>query len=99
MADDEAVTVKVGVVLDSGSSIGKMGFSCMEMALSDFYELHRNYKTRLALFPKNSMEDVIEAAAAGLNLISLVTHCDFLVSFLKINLYFVLFSETKQLWS
>lgn len=69
MADDEAVTVKVGVVLDSGSSIGKMGFSCMEMALSDFYELHRNYKTRLALFPKNSMEDVIEAAAAAMELI------------------------------
>lgn len=69
--------MKVGVVLDSDSSIGKMGFSYMEMALSDFYESHRNYKTRLALFAKNSMEDVIEAAAAGLILISLVTRYDF----------------------
>ncbi|KAL0554188.1 hypothetical protein IC582_008105 [Cucumis melo] len=69
-AFSEAVTVKVGVVLDSDSSIGKMGFSYMEMALSDFYESHRNYKTRLALFAKNSMEDVIEAAAAAMELIS-----------------------------
>uniref|UniRef100_A0A0A0LFU4 Glutamate receptor n=1 Tax=Cucumis sativus TaxID=3659 RepID=A0A0A0LFU4_CUCSA len=70
MADDEAVTVKVGLVLDSDSSIGKMGVSYMEMALSDFYESHRNYKTRLALFAKNSMEDVIEATAAAIELIN-----------------------------
>lgn len=70
MADDEAVTVKVGVVLDSDSSIGKMGLSFMEMALSDFYGFHGNYKTRLALFPQNSMGDVVEATAAGFNLIS-----------------------------
>lgn len=67
MAEDAAIaTVKVGVVLDSDSSIGKMGLSFMEMALSDFYGFHRNYRTRLALFPKNSMGDVVGAAAAGL---------------------------------
>lgn len=70
MAEDEALTVKIGVVLDSDSSIGKMGFSFMEMALSDFYGFNRNYKTRLALFLKNSMGDVVEATAAGFNPIS-----------------------------
>ena len=69
MADDEAVKVKVGVVLDSNSLIGKMGLSFMDMALSDFYEFHKNYNTRLTLFPKNSMGDDLEATAAGFNLI------------------------------
>ncbi|XP_023523601.1 glutamate receptor 2.7-like [Cucurbita pepo subsp. pepo] len=70
MADDEAVKVKVGVVLDSNSLIGKMGLSFMDMALSDFYEFHKNYNTRLTLFPKNSMGDDLEATAAALELIN-----------------------------
>ncbi|RVW72764.1 hypothetical protein CK203_057326 [Vitis vinifera] len=37
-------TVKVGVVLDLDTWVGKMGLSCISMALSDFYASHGHYK-------------------------------------------------------
>jgi ionotropic glutamate receptor len=35
------------------------------MALSDFYATHGDYKTRLNLNTRDSMKDVVGAAAAG----------------------------------
>ncbi|CAN4089250.1 unnamed protein product [Withania somnifera] len=60
---------QVGVILDLESVVGSMGLSCMSMALSDFYSIHSNYSTRLSLHVRNSQGQVIEAAAAGLDLL------------------------------
>ncbi|KAL6345494.1 hypothetical protein AAG906_017215 [Vitis piasezkii] len=69
MAQNTTIPVNVGVVLDFDTSFGKMGLSCIPMALSDFYASHGNYKTRLVLKTRDSRRDVVGAAAAALDLI------------------------------
>ena len=59
------IPVNIGVVLDANTWIGKLGLSCIRMALSDFYASHGYYKTRLVLNIKDSKEEVIAAASAG----------------------------------
>ncbi|GMI95131.1 GLUTAMATE RECEPTOR 2.7, glutamate receptor 2.7 [Hibiscus trionum] len=63
------VAVHVGVVLDMDSLVGKIGMSCINMALSDFYGAHPHYKTRVVLNAKDSMDDIVATAAAALDLI------------------------------
>ena len=66
MAENISIPVNVGVVLDLGSDLdGKIALSCIEMALSEFYATHGDYKTRLVLNTRDSMKDVVGAAAAG----------------------------------
>ncbi|KAJ6673851.1 GLUTAMATE RECEPTOR 2.9 [Salix viminalis] len=70
MAENISIPVNVGVVLDLDSDLdGKIALSCIEMALSDFYATHGDYKTRLVLNTRDSMKDVVGAAAAALDLI------------------------------
>ncbi|TXG62334.1 hypothetical protein EZV62_013697 [Acer yangbiense] len=57
--------VNVGVVLDVNNEFGKIGLSCINMALSDFYTNSHDYKTRLLLNIRDSKRDVVAAAAAG----------------------------------
>ncbi|XP_059454963.1 glutamate receptor 2.8-like [Corylus avellana] len=68
-AQNTTVPVDVGVVLDMDTWNGKMGWSCINMALSDFYASHPYYKTRLRLNTRDSRRDVVGAAAAALYLI------------------------------
>ncbi|KAE8647217.1 glutamate receptor 2.7 [Cucumis sativus] len=68
-ASSSTVPVNVGVVLDMESWIGKMGLSCIDMSLSEFYSLNPHYHTRIVLHPKDSGRDVVGAAAAALDLI------------------------------
>ncbi|KAK2991636.1 hypothetical protein RJ640_017220, partial [Escallonia rubra] len=68
-AQNSTSPVNVGVVLDMDTWLGKMGLSCITMALSDFYASHSNYKTRLVLNTRDSKRDVVGAAAAALDLI------------------------------
>ncbi|KAG6739151.1 hypothetical protein POTOM_056737 [Populus tomentosa] len=63
------IPVNVGVVLDLEFSGGNIGLTCINMALSDFYATHSDYKTRLVLTTRNSGNDVVGAAAAALDLI------------------------------
>ncbi|KAG6740229.1 hypothetical protein POTOM_055669 [Populus tomentosa] len=64
------IPVKVGVVLDFDNDLdGKIGLSCINMSLSDFYDTHGDYKTRLVLITRDSKNDVAGAAAAALDLI------------------------------
>ncbi|XP_049349846.1 glutamate receptor 2.8-like [Solanum verrucosum] len=64
------VSINVGVVLDMDEWFGKMGLSCISMALSDFYSIDgSNYKTRLVLHTRDSKKDVVGAAAAALDLL------------------------------
>jgi ionotropic glutamate receptor len=66
MAENTSIPVSVGVVLDLESDLdGRIALSCIEMALSDFYATHGDYKTRLNLNTRDSMKDVVGAAAAG----------------------------------
>ncbi|KAB1204194.1 Glutamate receptor 2.7 [Morella rubra] len=60
--------VPVGVVLDLKSPVGEQAEICMSMALSDFYAVHDNYSTRLALLRKDSGDEIIAAASAALDL-------------------------------
>ncbi|KAF9662011.1 hypothetical protein SADUNF_Sadunf18G0008800 [Salix dunnii] len=70
MAENISIPVNVGLVLDLDSDLdGKIALSCIEMALSDFYSTHGDYKTRLVLNTRDSMKDVVGAAAAALDLI------------------------------
>ncbi|KAL8493218.1 hypothetical protein ACS0TY_024441 [Phlomoides rotata] len=46
--------VPIGVVLDLNSTFGAMINSCMNIAISDFYSAHSNYKTRLQLYKKDA---------------------------------------------
>ncbi|KAF2300833.1 hypothetical protein GH714_017667 [Hevea brasiliensis] len=43
-----------------------MWWSCINMSLSDFYTTHSHYKTRLELHPRDSIRDVLGAAAAAI---------------------------------
>ncbi|KAL7159599.1 hypothetical protein ABFS83_01G038800 [Erythranthe nasuta] len=64
----QIISVRVGVVLDM-DGYGNMSFNCISMALSDFYDTHGNYKTKLVLTSRDSREGVIGAAAAALDLL------------------------------
>ncbi|KAM7477593.1 hypothetical protein LguiA_025806 [Lonicera macranthoides] len=64
------ILVRVGVVLDTDTGIGKMSLRCIKMALSDFYASHPHYKTRLLLHVRNSNATVVGAAAAASDLIN-----------------------------
>ncbi|KAJ6434785.1 hypothetical protein OIU84_000092 [Salix udensis] len=60
------IPVNVGVALDLGSDLdGKIALSCINMAVSDFYANHGDYKTRMVLTTRDSKKDVVGAAAAG----------------------------------
>lgn len=63
---DGIMNFQVGVVLDLTSPVGRIGQSCLIMALSDFYSVHSNYTTRLNLGWRDSNESVIDAAAGGM---------------------------------
>ncbi|PON61614.1 Ionotropic glutamate receptor [Trema orientale] len=63
------IGVNVGVVLDTGTDFGKLGLSCIKMALSDLYASNPGYRTRLLLHTRDSKSDVVGAAAAALDLI------------------------------
>jgi hypothetical protein len=74
------VPVNVGVVLDMDTWNGKIRWSCINMALSDFYASHSYYKTRLRLITRDSKSDVVGAAAAGSLSLSLsLSLCGFFI--------------------
>lgn len=59
-------TFQVGVLLDLDSPTGSIGLSYLNMALSDFYALHTNYTTRLALHVEDPKGSAIDSAALGM---------------------------------
>ncbi|XP_038710772.1 glutamate receptor 2.7-like isoform X2 [Tripterygium wilfordii] len=63
-----SIPVNVGVVLDLETGFGKMSLSSINMALSDFYASHADYKTRLVLHSRDSNGGVVDAASAALDL-------------------------------
>lgn len=57
--------VRVGLVLDLGSVEGKMVGSSVSMALSDFYAINSDYRTRISLSLRNSHGEPLLALASG----------------------------------
>ncbi|KAL6215323.1 hypothetical protein ACLB2K_014754 [Fragaria x ananassa] len=72
LAQNTTISINVGVILDLDNPDGKIGLSCINMALSDFYASHAYYRTRLVLRTRDSSKDVVVAAAAALELINSV---------------------------
>ncbi|GAB2230330.1 hypothetical protein Drorol1_Dr00014592 [Drosera rotundifolia] len=71
-SNDGNVEVKVGAIYGEKDWIGVMGFTCIQMALSDFYASNPHYMTRISLYTRDSNQDVVGAAAAALYLIEKV---------------------------
>ncbi|PNS93601.2 hypothetical protein POPTR_018G096500v4 [Populus trichocarpa] len=67
-------SIPIGVVLDLNSTVGEMAESCMSMAVSDFYALNVDFKTRLALFTRDSSSDVVAATSSVLDLMKKQVH-------------------------
>lgn len=61
----ETKTIKIGLILDSKSWLGKVVNSCMSMAISDFYTLNGQYKTRIALETRDLRGEPLNFLAAG----------------------------------
>ncbi|KAF7830388.1 glutamate receptor 2.7-like [Senna tora] len=61
--------VNVGIVLDLSETTSKIGLSCINMSLSDFYASHSHYSTSLLFSVRDSHSHVVTAAAQALDLI------------------------------
>ncbi|GMH09239.1 hypothetical protein Nepgr_011080 [Nepenthes gracilis] len=70
--DSSAVPVDVGVIFGRENWVGRMGLTCMQMALSDFYASHPHYNTRIRLHVRDSGQDAVGAAAAAMYLMKKV---------------------------
>ena len=64
---DEAVSkeVRVGLVVDLGSTEGKILETSFALALSDFYRINNEYQTRISVLARDSQGDPLLAYAAG----------------------------------
>ncbi|GMH09237.1 hypothetical protein Nepgr_011078 [Nepenthes gracilis] len=70
--NSSAVHVDVGVIFGREDWVGRMGLTCMQMALSDFYASHPHYNTRIRLHVRDSGQGAVGAAAAALYLMEKV---------------------------
>ncbi|XP_022730836.1 glutamate receptor 2.7-like [Durio zibethinus] len=61
--DSTRLVYDIGVVLDVNSKMGAMANICMSIALSDFYEEHPNYGTRLSLQRWDLLDGVTAASS------------------------------------
>ena len=59
------VIIRVGVVLDMNSAVGKTAKSCISAAVNNFYARNADYRTRISLVTRDSKGDVVTAASAG----------------------------------
>ena len=55
----------VGLILDMGSTEGKIVQSCISEALSDFYHKHNDYCTRVVLDSRDSKGEHLHALSSG----------------------------------
>ncbi|KAF7058982.1 hypothetical protein CFC21_065945 [Triticum aestivum] len=68
-SSEEAQELHVGVILDLGSTVGKMARTSISLAMEDFYDVHRNYSTKLVLHIRDSMSDDVQAASQAIDLL------------------------------
>ncbi|KAF5194596.1 Glutamate receptor 2.2 [Thalictrum thalictroides] len=53
----------------SAQAIGKVGWNCIQIALSDFYSAHSDYRTKMILHLRDSQGDNVQANLAVLDLL------------------------------
>ncbi|KAL6289606.1 hypothetical protein ACE6H2_007116 [Prunus campanulata] len=57
--------IHVGVILDMKSREGRIVLSCISAAVSDFYQLHNHYSTRVVLHSRDSKGEPLHALSAA----------------------------------
>ncbi|KAL1202266.1 Glutamate receptor 2.6 [Cardamine amara subsp. amara] len=65
----EALQVKVGIVLDTNVTLAVLSLRAINMSLSEFYNTHGGFKTRIVLNIRDSKRTVVGAAASALYLL------------------------------
>ena len=65
VSEQERVRVRVGMVLNLGSLEGTIVETSVSLALSDFYAVNSDYKTRVSLSVRNSQGEPLLALASG----------------------------------
>ncbi|KAJ0230652.1 Glutamate receptor 2.5 [Hirschfeldia incana] len=65
----EALQVKVGVVLNTNVTLADLSLRAINISLTDFYNTHKGFKTRIVLHIRDSKQTVVGAAASALYLI------------------------------
>ncbi|CAH2073093.1 unnamed protein product [Thlaspi arvense] len=60
----EDLQVKVGVVLSTNATLADLSLRAINMSLSEFYNSHNGFKTRIVLNIRDSKETVVGAAAS-----------------------------------
>ncbi|KAF8107273.1 hypothetical protein N665_0124s0066 [Sinapis alba] len=68
-SDNQWVRIRVGLVLDLDSMEGKMVGRSVTTALTDFYAINSDYKTRVSLSIRNSHGEPLLALASGVDLL------------------------------
>ncbi|KAG8388845.1 hypothetical protein BUALT_Bualt02G0167300 [Buddleja alternifolia] len=62
--------VNIGLIVDNGSWVGKLVHSCINMAISDFYNLNNSLnRTNIVLHVRDSRGDSLHSIAAAINLL------------------------------
>ncbi|KAL8215117.1 hypothetical protein R6Q57_004566 [Mikania cordata] len=69
MSSSSKHAIPVGVILDMKSLFGQMVHSSFLMAISDFYFLNDEYKTRLVLHTRDSKGDALQAISVASDLL------------------------------
>ncbi|KAK8918561.1 Glutamate receptor 2.8 [Platanthera zijinensis] len=64
-----SIPFDVGVVLETETWIGNISWSCMRMAVDDFYAVNPGYSTRISLHLRDSGHEALGAAVAAIDLI------------------------------
>ncbi|XP_022848938.1 glutamate receptor 1.2-like [Olea europaea var. sylvestris] len=68
-SNQETNTIKIGIILDTRSWVGEVVQSCLTMAISEFYMLNEQYKTRIALEPRDSRGEPFRSIASAFDLL------------------------------
>ncbi|XP_023737521.1 glutamate receptor 1.2 isoform X1 [Lactuca sativa] len=61
--------IQVGVILDMDSWVGKVVYSCITMAVSDFYRINPHYTTRITFTTRDTKGEPLHALSAALDLL------------------------------
>ncbi|KAG8388842.1 hypothetical protein BUALT_Bualt02G0167000 [Buddleja alternifolia] len=67
--NDELHKVSIGLIVDNGSWLGKLCYSCINMAISDFYNLNSPNRTKIVLHVRDSRGDSLHSIAAAIDLL------------------------------
>jgi len=73
-SQQEVLQVQVGIVLDTNATLAALSLRAINMSLSEFYNTHNGFKTRIVLNIRDSKRTVVGAAASGTLLIFRYEH-------------------------